>query len=159
MVRHEDILRRPQDVFDALAALGLPRNHADFAVIEQLETGYTTTSRSDILQREEGMRSWTNTTAVGIESEVRRHLEALNCGPYMEALGYSMPGTEREVGGEGASTAAAASDAMPQTSRRRALGVLEAAETNSLRCAGSLGRKYCCRATLSACSCGPASRS
>ena len=128
VVRHEDILRRPQDVFDALAALGLPRNHADFAVIEQLETGYTTTSRSDILQREEGMRSWTNTTAVGIESEVRRHLEALNCGPYMEALGYSMPGTEREVGGEGASTAAAAADAMPQTFRKRALGVLEAAE-------------------------------
>ena len=39
-----------------------------------------------------------------------------------------MPGTEREVGGEGASTAAAASDAMPQTFRKRALGVLEAAE-------------------------------
>ena len=100
MVRHEDILRRLEKVVDELAALGLPRNDFDFAVIERLETGHAATSRSDILQREEQMPSWTNTTAVGIESEVRRHLEALNCGPYMEALGYSMPWTEREVGGE-----------------------------------------------------------
>ena len=116
MVRHEDILRRPQEVVDALAALGLPRNDADFAIIEQLETGYTRASRSDILQREERIPTWTSTTAVGIESEVRCRLEALGCGPYMEALGYPMLGTEREVGGEVASAAAAASDAMAQTS-------------------------------------------
>ena len=134
VVRHEDILRRPQEVVDALAALGLPRNDADFAVIEQLETGYTRASRSDILQREERIPTWTSTTAVGIESEVRCRLEALGCGPYMEALGYPMLGTEREVGGEVASAAAAAaaSDAMAQTSRMRALRVLDAAET--IRC-------------------------
>ena len=128
MVRHEDILRRLEKVVDELAALGLPRNDFDFAVIERLETGHAATSRSDILQREEQMPSWTNTTAVGIESEVRRHLEALNCQPYMEALGYSMPGTQREVGGDGASTAATAADAMPRTSRRQALRILEAAK-------------------------------
>ena len=143
MVRHENILRRPQEVVDALAALGLPRNDADFAVIEQLEIGYARASRSDILQREERIPTWTSTTAVGIESEVRCRLEALGCGPYMEALGYPMLGTEREVGGEVASgAAAAASDAMAQTSRMRALRVLDAPEKNSLRRAGSLGRRY-----------------
>ena len=142
VVRHEDILRRPEEVVDALAALGLPRNDADFAVIEQLEIGYTRASRSDILQREDRIQTWTSTTAVENESQVRCRLEALGCGPFMEALGYPMLGTERKLGGEVASAAAAAaSDAMAQTSRMRALRMLVAAEQKSLRRAGSLGRR------------------
>ena len=133
VVQQENILRRPREVANALAEQGLPRNDADFEVVEQLEIGYTRTSRSDILRREERIPKWSSFTAVPIQSEVLSRLRFLGCVPYTKAPGYPMSrrhwsaestygmrlgfkseSPEREVDGEGASEAADASDAIAQ---------------------------------------------
>ena len=52
LVRHEDLLRCPSEVVDALEQAGLQRNNVPFEPIAQLTTGYGIRSREETMARE-----------------------------------------------------------------------------------------------------------
>ena len=90
VVRQEDILRRPQEVVEALERLGLSRNGIAFQINEQLEIGYVGISRTSILEREDNVLRWTSLT-VFLQSTILPRLKELGCAPYMAPLGHAMP--------------------------------------------------------------------
>ena len=51
-MRHEDLLRCPEEVVDALAKVGLKRDAVAFKRLEMLSTGYQIVSREQTLLRE-----------------------------------------------------------------------------------------------------------
>ena len=85
VVRHEDLLRCPSEVMDALEQAGLQRNNVPFEPIAQLTTGYGIRSREETMAREAA-----GVAAIpdDVKATVRGLLVAIGCEPELRALNY-----------------------------------------------------------------------